>query len=128
MPQTQTIFDSVPREDPFHIFRGSEPNYEKVIEILDFSKKDIAKASNVPAASVRYDDKMPRELQERMLEWAIAIHLVSKYFDNLERAVLWFRVPNPLLGGISPRDMIRIGRFKKLLRFIHTAIEENRNP
>lgn len=128
MPLAQTVFDSVPKRDRFHIFQGSRPDYEKVINILDFRKEDVAKASNVPASSVRYDNKMPRELQDRMLEWAVAIHLVTEHFGDLERAVLWFRVPNPLLGGISPRDMIRIGRFKKLLRFIHTALEENRKP
>ena len=128
MPQVQTVFDSVPKEDPFHIFRGSRPDYQKVVDILNFGKEDVAKASNVPASSVRYDNKMPRELQERMLEWAITIQLVGQYFDDLERTILWFRVPNPLLGGISPRDMIRVGRFKKLLRFIHTALEENRKP
>ena len=128
MPQAQTIFDSIPKEDRFHIFRGSRPNYEKVIDILEFKKEDVAKASQVPTSSVRYDSKMPKELQDRMLEWAIAIQLVGEYFADLDRAVLWFRVPNPLLGGISPRDMVRIGRFKKLLRFIHTALEENRKP
>ena len=128
MPQVQTVFDSVPKEDPFHIFRGSRPDYQKVVDILDFRKEDVAKASDVPTSSVRYDNKMPRELQERMLEWAITIQLVGQYFDDLERTILWFRVPNPLLGGISPRDMIRVGRFKKLLRFIHTALEENRKP
>ena len=128
MPQTQSVFDSLPKEDRFHLFRGHEPNYEKVVKILDFSKKDIAKASKVPESSVRYDEKMPKELEERMLEWAFAIHLVTHHFGDVDKSMLWFRAPNPLLGGIPPRDMIRIGRFKKLLRFIHTAIEENRKP
>jgi hypothetical protein len=29
------------------------------------------------------------------------------------------------LGNITPRDMIRIGRFKKLHRFILNALSEN---
>ena len=128
MPQVQTVFDSVPKEDPFHIFRGSEPNYQKVVKILDFKKEDVAKASNVASSSVRYDSKMPQELQQRILEWAVAISLAGEYFGDLERTILWFHAPNALLGGISPRDMIRIGRFKKLLRFIHTAREENSKP
>ncbi len=126
MPAVQTVFDSIPREDRFDLFHGSRPDYEKVVGFLDFRKEDVAKATNVPESSVRYDNKMPRELQDRMLEWAVAIHLVSEHFGDFDRAMLWFRVPNPLLGGISPRDMIRIGRFKKLLRFVHTALEENR--
>jgi hypothetical protein len=38
---------------------------------------------------------------------------------------LWFKTPNPLLGDIAPRDMIRIGRFKKLRQFILQALSEN---
>jgi hypothetical protein len=33
---------------------------------------------------------------------------VVGFFDgDTNRAVLWFRSPNPLLGDLSPRDMIR---------------------
>jgi hypothetical protein len=39
--------------------------------------------------------------------------------------MLWFKVPNPLLGDVAPRDMIRFGRYKKLLKFIQSALEEN---
>lgn len=125
MSQMQ-VFDSIPNEDPFHLFEGSQPNIEKVMDVLKFSKQDVAKASNVPVSSVRWDNKMPAELLERITEWAVAISLVSLYFKDLDRTVLWFGVRNPLLGGISPRDMIRIGRFKKLLKFIHSAINENK--
>ena len=34
--------------------------------VLDFKKKDVAKASNVAMDSVRYDNKMPKELEDRM--------------------------------------------------------------
>jgi hypothetical protein len=38
---------------------------------------------------------------------------------------LWFKTKNPLLGSISPRDMIRYGRYEKLRRFVMEALEEN---
>jgi hypothetical protein len=38
---------------------------------------------------------------------------------------LWFQTKNPLLGNISPRDMIRYGRYEKLRRFIMNALEDN---
>jgi hypothetical protein len=126
MPDVQALFDTIPRKDNFGLFHGTSPNYEKIVDILDFKKQDIAKASSVPLASIRFDQKMPQELRDRMIEWAVAIWLVTDYFSDLDRTMLWFRVANPLLGGISPRDMIRIGRFPKLLKFIQTALNENR--
>jgi hypothetical protein len=40
---------------------------------------------------------------------------------------LWFKTRNPLLGDISPRDMIRLGRFERLRKFIiNAAIKKNR--
>lgn len=126
MPATQSIFSSVARHDPFKIFKGSQPDYEKILSVLNFNAKDVARASQIPLASVRYDNKMPRQLLERTKEWANAIALVSEYFNDFNKTMLWFGIPNPLLGGISPRDMIRIGRFKKLLKFIQTSLDENK--
>ena len=51
--------------------------------------------------------------------------LVGTYFNDHDKTMLWFQVPNPLLGDMSPRDAIRVGRFKKLLKFIQTTLDEN---
>jgi hypothetical protein len=126
MPVTENIFDSIAFNDRFGLFEGHRPIYEKINKVLDFSKKDVSKAASVPESSVRYDNKMPQELEQRLTEWAQAISLVGEYFQDFDKTILWFRVSNPALGGISPRDMIRVGRFKKLLRFIQTALDENR--
>ena len=126
MTQVESVFDTIPRKDPFRIFKGSQPDYHKVLDVLKFNKADVAKASSVPLSSVRWDNKMPAELEERVREWAVAIALVSEYFNDFDRTILWFGVQNPMLGGISPRDMIRVGRFKKLIKFIQTALGENK--
>ena len=68
---------------------------------------------------------MPSDLRERLVEWATAINLVGSYFNDANKTMLWFQISNPQLGGMSPRDMIRVGRFKKLLKFIQTALDEN---
>jgi hypothetical protein len=126
MPDVMSVFESIPKQDPFGFFKGSQPDYSKVLQVLNFKKEDVAKASNVPVSSVRYDNRMPEDLYDRIREWAVAISLVSEYFNDMDRTILWFSVPNTMLGGISPRDMIRYGRFKKLLKFIQTALGENR--
>lgn len=121
----ESLFATVPKNDALALFHEGKPDYEKVIKVLDFKKKDVAKASNVSVDSVRYDNRMPKELEDRMTEWANAIALVGQYFKDLDKTVLWFKVPNPLLGNIAPRDMIRVGRFQKLSRFIQDALNEN---
>ena len=120
------LFEPVPKEDYLTLFPSGDTDYEKVVDLLDFRKKDVARASNVALHSVRYDPpKMPRELQDRIQEWAVALNLVAQFFGDEQKTVLWFKTPNPLLGDIAPRDMIRIGRFKKLRQFILQALSEN---
>jgi hypothetical protein len=125
MQMHQDLFRNVP-SDELHLFSSTgEPKAERVVELLKYKKQDVAKATNVPLGSIRYDAKMPAELRERLTEWAIAINLVAAFFRNQQRTLLWFQTTNPLLGGLSPRDMIRLGRFKKLFTFINTALAEN---
>ena len=120
------LFETVPKEDYLSLFPPAGTDYEKVVDLLDFRKKDVARASNVALHSVRYDPpKMPRELRDRIQEWAVALNLVAQFFKDEQKTVLWFKTPNPLLGDIAPRDMIRIGRFKKLRLFILQALSEN---
>lgn len=69
---------------------------------------------------------MPLELRERLNEWAVILNLVGEYFQDQQRVILWLQTSNPLLGDVSPRDMIRVGRYKKLLKFVQTALSDNR--
>lgn len=126
MAQAYSIFSTVPRKDHFAFFKNKTPKYEDVVNFFDFKREEVAKAAGVPTSNVRYDDRMPSELQERIQEWAVVINLVAEHFSgDMSKTVLWFRISNPLLGNISPRDMIRFGRFKKLLKFIQNSLSEN---
>ncbi|NJN06367.1 MAG: DUF2384 domain-containing protein [Rhodobacteraceae bacterium] len=40
----------------------------------------------------------------------------------------WLEVKNPLLGGLSPAEMIRLGRGFKLLKAVVGMLEENLAP
>lgn len=120
------LFSNVPDKDYCDFFKKGELQPEKVVKFLTYKKEDISTATDTPIASVRYDEKMPIELKTRLTEWATAINLVAGYFKDLDKTMLWFTVPNPMLGDISPRDMIRVGRFKKLQKFIQTALLENK--
>jgi hypothetical protein len=120
------LFRNVPQKDILHLFEGDRPNAKKVVELLKYKKEDVSVASNVPMASIRYDLKMPEELLERMREWATVLNLVGNFFNDESKTMLWFQMPNPLLGNMTPREMIRVGRFHKLLKFIQTALDENK--
>jgi len=121
------IFKVILQTDELGLFKNSgKPNYDRVKDILGFTKQDISIASGVPFGSIRFNGKVPAELTERVIEWATAIALVHSFFKDETKTMLWFKVPNPMLGDVAPRDMIKVGRFTKLQKFIQTALEEGR--
>ena len=103
---------------------NNEPDGERIKSLLSLRNEDVAAATGIN--TIRFDERMPTALKERLIEWAVAINLVADFFKNEQQTVLWFQTPNPLLGSITPKEMIRRGRFRKLLQFIQTALEENR--
>ena len=122
----ENLFDTVPAKNYLPFSLVNEADYEKVIDLLEFQKMDVATGADVPLQSVRYDERMPRELKERIGEWANLMQLVAEHFQDLKKTILWFKMPNPLLGYVPPKDMIRFGRYKKLLKFVFQALQENK--
>lgn len=122
------LFNTIP-DDRLGFFANQTLQSARVADFLDFSKRDIAQVANVSLSSVRYDDKIPRQVREHIEQIAIICSLVARFFegDPLKTA-LWMRTRNPLLGEISPRDMIRYGRIKKLQRIVNDALEANAIP
>lgn len=45
---------------------------------------------------------------------------------NFKKTDKWIRTPNPLLGYLSPYEMIEVRREKKLLRFVKNMIDESK--
>jgi len=119
------LFDTIPEQDYLSLYEDKKPQYNRIVKYLDFDQGDIAKATGVPKSSVRYDNKMPAVLRERISEWAILLNLIAGHFKGSEvKTIQWITTPNPLLGDISPRDMIRLGRYKKLIKFVLNALAE----
>lgn len=125
LPQ-HDIFSNIPEKDFLSLLDKGEARPSKVINFVDFGKEDVAKAVGVPSTSVRYDGRMPQILKDRLREWATLFNLVAQFFGgDAVKTALWFKTTNPMLGNISPRDMIRFGRYQKLLQFILNALSEN---
>lgn len=105
--------------------KGDLPNYKVVPELLQFDKKQVSQLGRVSQSSVRYDSNIPRDLAERLEQTANIANRVAALFDgDVEKTALWFRTLNPMLGNITPRDMLRLGRFKRLAKFVDEAEQQ----
>lgn len=112
------------REDLLGLHSDGRTNYKKVAEFLHLSKEDLAKLADVKKASVRFDANIPQPVAERLREIANIANLVAEYFQgDVHKVSLWFELSNPMLGNLSPRNMIRAGRYSKLLNFVLDARE-----
>ena len=126
MATTRALFSTVAEQDYLGFWAGQIPNARKVVDFLDLDKRDVAKLAGVAPSSVRFDQKIPKQVLECFQGIANVCGLVAQFFGgNVGKTALWFKTENPLLGKISPRDMIRYGRYEQLRRFVMGALEEN---
>jgi hypothetical protein len=118
------LFDTV-TNDPLRFGIGSSFEPKRVTEALGLKKQDVSRLASVSVKSVRYDGAMPEQMRERLEEIAQTVNLVAQMFDgDAEKAVAWFKARNPMLGDVSPREMIRLGRYERLRKFIVNALLE----
>lgn len=122
----QALFETVPPRDHLHFWSGGGLHYKEVSDFLELDKNELSKIAGVQKNSVRLDERIPRDLRERLEQIANICNLVADYFQgDPERTALWMKAHNPVLGGISPRDMIRYGRYKRLMNYVVQARTEN---
>jgi hypothetical protein len=116
------LFDTVP-PDLMGFGLGSSFDAKSVQSFLSLKKEDVSRIADVSPKSVRFDDAMPVPVRERLQEIANTINLVARFFGgDADKTGTWFKTRNPLLGDISPRDMICLGRFQRLRKFIWLAM------
>ncbi len=119
--QNAEILNNIPKTDYLGLFQGNTP--KNVVRFLDLTQNDVSKAMGIAKKSVRYDEDIPKELARRLQEIAVICELVAGYFNgDVKKTALWFQIKNPALGGITPRDMIRFGRYQKLEKFVRNAL------
>ncbi len=120
------LYNTVTKSDSLNFWAEQGLNYSSVSEFLDLNKKELSKVGGVSIQSVRLDHRIPNELRVRLEQIANICNLVAEFFDgDRAKTALWFHTPNPMLGDLSPRDMIRFGRYKRLQKFVLSAREEN---
>ncbi|WP_324997691.1 antitoxin Xre/MbcA/ParS toxin-binding domain-containing protein [Salinisphaera sp.] len=124
----RSLYQTVSSTDPLKFWAGpgASMDYPSVARFLDLDKNALSKIGGVSETSVRLDQKIPRQLAERLQQIANICTKVANHFEgDTQKAALWFRTQNPMLGYVTPRDMIRLGRYDRLLRFVLEAEEEN---
>ena len=121
------LFDTVP-EDLLNFGLGEFFDAKRVSNLLDLKKSDVSHLASVAQSSVRYDQSIPSAVRERLEEIASTMNLVAKEFGgDVVKTTAWFKARNPLLGDVSPRDMIRLGKYDRLRRYIINAMM-SKNP
>ena len=118
------LFCTAP-DDLLQFGRGDNFDPAKVAKWMDFDKAAVSIISSVAQSSVRWDEGAPKAVVERLEEVATLANMVATIFDgDAEKTCIWFKTKNPMLGGISPRDMVRMGRQDRLRKFIVNAISD----
>ena len=118
------LFDAVP-EDFMKFGQGMAFEPRKVPDLLGLKNDDISRLAAVSASSVRFDEAMPQQMRDRLEEIANTINMVAGLFNgDINKTTAWFKARNPMLGDVSPRDMIRLGRYERLRKFIINARAE----
>lgn len=126
---TANLFRNIPDRDVLGFGLGPQFQPQRVSEFLDLKKVDVSRVADVSPKSVRWDDAIPAAVRDRLEEIAITCNLVAEAFDgDTIKTALWFKAKNPLLGDVSPRDMVRLGRFDRLRKFIVSAMMERAAP
>jgi len=122
MPSGFTLFDTVP-DDVLQFGHGANFDAKRVHNLLGLKKEDVSRMASVSVKSVRFDEAMPQQIRERFEEIANTINLVARAFEgDPNKTTAWFMARNPMLGDVSPRDMIRLGRYERLRKFIINAM------
>jgi predicted nucleotidyltransferase len=123
-PARASLFSTVPTRDYLQFWQAGRFQPQRVARFLGLSKVQLAQLAAVAPASVRFDDKTPRMLSERLLDIAATCELVAQAFDgNVTKTALWFKTPNPQLGNLSPCELLRRGEREVLQRHVIQATQ-----
>lgn len=120
------LFSTVSRNDPLNFWGANGVvDFDRIREFADLDTRQIARMTGLKESTVRFDERIPDQVRDHMMAIANICNLVYGFFEDDVKTKLWLTTPNPMLGYITPRDMIRHGRYSKLLRFITDALEDN---
>ncbi len=67
----------------------------------------------------------PEFTKEIIAEVESTIRHVEKFFDgDFAKTILWFNTKNPMLGDITPIELIQLGKYEKVKEFIASSMDQ----
>lgn len=118
------IFNTVPKRDVFGLYDKGKYKYREIAEILDLKRRDISQAVRVATDSVRFEeDRIPDKMREFLINMVWLLNTTYKHLKDKHKVTQWLDSPNPVCGGVSPKDMIRMGQYKKLVKIVVSYTE-----
>jgi predicted nucleotidyltransferase len=124
MANAAALFRTVAIRDYLGFWANNRFDARAVVRFLELDKRDVAKLTKVAQTSVRFDEKMPTAVVDRLEEIANTCALVAQFFDgDVVKTALWFKTKNPLFGDVAPREMIREVRHETVRQFVVEATE-----
>ena len=119
---TQSFNTSIPNHFGLFDIEG-EVNCEKTINSIQLSKDELAQSFQLSSNQLRFD-RASKETKKVIAELAESIERVAEIFSgNKAKTKRWFNVPNPHFGNASPKDIIIIGRFERVKKFIFSNVK-----
>jgi len=119
------LFGNVAENDALAFGSGANFDAKRVVDWMNLNKEEVSRIASVAKSTVRYDEKAPQAVVERLEEIANVINMVAGVFNgDPAKTALWFKMKNPMLGDVSPRDMVRLGRYDRLRRYVVGALQE----
>lgn len=109
-------------------------NLEKLLDRICFKINSYVFTDNkeplqISRVLLNYLDQF-KNLSQEILTDKEVMSLYNKILSEMNwshpKTQTWFKTENPLLGGMSPDEMIKKGRIEKLKQFIEVALDENK--
>ncbi len=80
---------------------------------------------NAKFKEMEFEDLDIWKLTDEILDYLLVKRSTPPISDSHMTPLEWFTTPNPLLGNVSPIEMIKNGRGDKLCKWIANQIDEN---
>ena len=121
---TPPIFNTVPKNDVFGLYEKDQIKYKAVADTMNFNRQEISKATRVATNSIKYEEnKIPDQVKVFFIAMTWLLYTTHEHLKDGNKVIQWLDSPNPSCGGFSPKDMIRMGQYKKLVRMVSSYAE-----
>ena len=123
---TPSIFNTVPKNDIFGLYNKNKGHlkYKAVADTIKFNRQEVSKATHTNISAVKYqENEIPDTIKEFFINITWLLHTTHEYLKDKDKVIQWLDSPNPTCGGFSPKDMLLMGQYKKLVRIVSCYAE-----